>query len=175
MRLLLSRLIALVSCLVSGVAVGLMLLTVSAAHARQSNRKGNLVTNHAQGTFDVKVTSAADGNAAGSAIGRFLLDKQYHGDLEGTSRGEMLGANTSVKGSAGYVAMEEVTGTLKGRKGSFILQHSGTMMRGVPEMTVSVVPDSGAGQLTGIAGTMKITIADGKHSYDFEYTLPQTQ
>lgn len=129
--------------------------------------------NHAEGTFDVKVTPAADASAAGTAIGRFLLDKQFHGDLEGTSKGEMLGVHTSVKDSAGYVAMEEFTGTLKGREGSFILQHSGTMNRGALEMMVTVVPDSGTGQLTGIAGTMKITIANGKHSYEFDYTLPE--
>ena len=86
----------------------------------------------------------------------------------------MLAASTSVKGSAGYVAMEKITGTLKGRSGTFILQHSGTMTRGEPQLKVSVVPDSGTGQLIGIAGTMDIKIADGKHSYDFEYTLATT-
>jgi hypothetical protein len=80
----------------------------------------------------------------------------------------------SVKGSAGYVAMERVTGTLKGRTGSFVLQHSGTMTRGAPQLSVTVVPDSGTGQLTGLAGTMTIKINEGKHSYEFEYTLPET-
>jgi hypothetical protein len=121
MKVLSPRLTALIFCLGLSAAVGLMPHIVRAGNTDQSNRKGNLVTNHAQGTFDVKVSPAADGASAGSAIGRFLLDKQFHGDLEGTSKGEMLGANTSVKGSAGYVAMEEVTGTLKGRKGSFVL------------------------------------------------------
>jgi Protein of unknown function (DUF3224) len=135
--------------------------------------KGDAVTNHAAGTFEVKVTPAANEKAGDAAIGRFLLDKQFQGDLDGTSKGEMLGASTSVKGSAAYVALEHVSGTLKGRKGSSILQHTGTMTRGALQMTVTVVPDSGTEQLTGIAGTMTIKIVDGKHFYDFEYTLPQ--
>jgi hypothetical protein len=103
------------------------------------------------------------------------IDKQFHGDLEGSSKGFMLSsAATVVKGSGGYVAMEKVTGTLKGRSGSFVLQHSGTMTRGTPQMSVTVVPDSGNGQLVGISGTMTIKIDNGKHSYDFEYTLPET-
>ncbi len=85
----------------------------------------------------------------------------------------MLTAGTEVKGSGAYVAIENVTGTLKGHTGSFVLQHSGTMTQGAPQLTITVVPDSGTGQLTGISGKMTITIApDGKHSYDFEYTLP---
>jgi hypothetical protein len=99
------------------------------------------------------------------------IDKQFHGDLEATSKGQMLAAVTSVKGSAGYVAIEQVTGSLRGRSGTFVLQHSGTMTRGTPQQIVSVVPDSGTGELVGLTGTMTITIADGKHSYDFEYTL----
>jgi hypothetical protein len=101
------------------------------------------------------------------------LDKQFHGDLEAISKGQMLAAMSSVPGSGGYVAMERVTGTLKGRSGTFVLQHSGTMTRGVPQMTVSVVPDSATGQLAGLAGVMTIKIADGKHSYEFEYTLAE--
>jgi hypothetical protein len=102
------------------------------------------------------------------------IDKQFHGELEGTSKGYMLSsAATVVKGSGGYVAMERVTGTLKGRSGSFVLQHSGTMNRGVPQLSVTVVPDSGTGQLTGLAGTMTIKIDAGKHSYEFEYSLPE--
>lgn len=90
-----------------------------------------------------------------------------------TSKGEMLSASTSVKGSAGYVAIERVSGTLHGRSGSFTLQHSGTMTRGAPQLTITVVPDSGSDQLKGLAGKMMITIADGKHSYEFEYTLTE--
>jgi hypothetical protein len=100
------------------------------------------------------------------------LDKQYHGDLDATGQGQMLTAGTEIKGSGAYVAIELVNGTLKGRTGSFVLQHSGTMTRGVPQLSINVVPDSGAGQLKGITGKMNITIApDGKHSYDFEYSL----
>jgi hypothetical protein len=99
------------------------------------------------------------------------MEKQFHGDLEATSKGEMLSAGGSVKGSAGYVAIERVSGTLHGRQGTFVLQHSGTMTRGVPGLTVSVVPDSGTGDLVGLAGTMSIVISEGKHEYDFTYTI----
>ena len=127
-------------------------------------------TMHASGTFEVKITpQPADSGAP--AVGRMSIDKQFHGDLEATSKGQMLAAVTSVKGSAGYVAIEQVTGSLRGRSGTFVLQHSGTMTRGAPQQIVSVVPDSGTGELVGLTGTMTITIADGKHSYDFEYTL----
>jgi hypothetical protein len=129
---------------------------------------------HAKGTFDVKVAPVAEDKADGSTLGRYSLDKQYHGDLEATSKGEMLTAGTDVKGSAGYVAIERVTGTLGGRKGSFVLQHTGTMNRGTPTLTVSVVPDSGTDELAGLTGTLTIIIADGKHSYDFEYSLPES-
>ncbi len=130
--------------------------------------------NHAIGTFDVKVTPQPAGDADEAAIGRMTLDKHFHGDLEGTSKGVMLAVSTSVKGSAGYVAVEKITGTLKGHSGSFVLQHSGTMTRGAPQLTVSVVPDSGMDQLVGLAGTMTIKVADGEHSYDFEYTIAGT-
>jgi hypothetical protein len=130
-------------------------------------------TNHAIGTFDVKRDpQPAEEKAGGAALGRLLLDKHFHGDLEATSKGTMLAAGTAVKGSAGYVAIELVTGSLHGRTGTFVLQHSGTMTRGVPQLSVTVVPDSGTGQLIGLTGRMTINIADGKHSYDFEYTLP---
>lgn len=131
------------------------------------------MTSHAIGPFDVKVTPQAAGDPDDAAIGRMTLDKQFHGDLEGTSKGVMLAASTSVTGSASYVAMEKVTGTLKGRGGSFVLQHSGTMTRGAPQLMISVVPDSGTGQLAGLTGTMNIKVADGKHSYEFEYTLAE--
>jgi len=103
--------------------------------------------------------------------GRMSIDKQFHGDLEATSKGAMLAAMGCVKGSAGYVAIERVNGTLDGREGSFALQHSGTMTRGVQELSVTVVPDTGTGELTGIAGRMKIIITDGKHSYEFDYSI----
>jgi hypothetical protein len=139
----------------------------------KSDPKEPPVTNHARGTFDVKVSPQAPEEKVGDpTVGRMALDKQFHGDLEATSKGQMLAVGTDVKGSAGYVAMERVTGTLKGHSGSFALQHSGTMTRGTPGLTITVVPDSGTGELAGIAGSMSIVIADGKHSYDFEYTLP---
>jgi hypothetical protein len=130
------------------------------------------MTIRANGTFEVKLNpQPADTDAP--AIGRMSIDKQFHGDLEAASHGQMLSAVTSVKGSAGYVAIEQVTGSLHGRSGAFVLQHSGTMARGAPQQIVSVVPDSGTGQLAGLTGTMTITIA-GEHSYDFEYTLSET-
>lgn len=139
-------------------------------------QKEKTVAEHAAGTFDVKVEAQGEADKAdGSTLGRYSLDKQYHGDLEGTAKGTMLTAGTEVKGSAGYVAMERVTGTLKGRSGSFVLQHSATMTRGEPQLSITVVPDSGSGQLVGIAGKMNIIIAAGKHSYEFDYTLPATQ
>lgn len=130
------------------------------------------MTQRANGTFEVKLTPQVPDNPGGAAIpGRLSIDKQFHGDLEATSGGQMLAAQTSVKGSAGYVAMERVSGSMHGRSGTFVLQHSGTMTRGVPQLTVTVVPDSGSGELEGLSGTMTIQIADGKHSYEFEYTI----
>jgi hypothetical protein len=102
-----------------------------------------------------------------------LIDKQFHGDLDATSKGQMLAAGTGVKGSAGYVAIERVSGKLHGRSGTFVLQHSGTMTRGTPQLSVTVVPDSGTGELIGLSGKMAIIITDGKHSYDFEYLLAE--
>ena len=127
---------------------------------------------HAKGTFDVKVAPLAEDKADGSTLGRYSLDKQYHGDLDATARGEMLTAGSDVKGSGAYVAVERVTGTLNGRKGSFVLVHKGTMAQGSTQLEITVVPDSGTDQLTGISGKLNIIIADGKHSYDFEYSLP---
>ena len=110
--------------------------------------------------------------APGSTLAGLTLDKVFRGDLEGTSAGRMLSAGTEVKGSAGYVAIERVSGTLRGRAGTFVLQHNGVMTRGAGQLTITVVPDSGTGDLTGLAGAMTIDITDGKHLYDFEYTLP---
>ncbi len=138
-------------------------------------QKDAVMTNRAKGTFDVKVIPQAVDAAAGGPFSRLFLDKQFHGDLEATSKGQMLGAGTAVEGSAGYVALELVNGTLSGRRGSFILQHNGTMKKGVPSMSVTVVPDSGTDQLAGLAGRMMIVIADGKHSYELEYTLDDAE
>ena len=129
----------------------------------------------ATGTFEVRLNPLAlHGNADGAPLGRMSIDKQFHGDLEATSKGEMLTAGTDAKGSAGYVAIERVSGTLHGCIGTFVLQHNGIMARGVGQLTVAVVPDSGTGKLVGLAGKMTINIVDKKHLYDFEYTLAET-
>ena len=126
----------------------------------------------ASGSFVVKLTpQPAQDEVIGSILGRLAIDKQFHGELAGTSRGEMLAAGTEVKGSAGYVAIERVTGTLQGRSGSFVLLHSGSMTRGEGKLNVTVVPDSGTGQLKSLAGSMAIDIVDGQHLYQFQYTL----
>jgi hypothetical protein len=130
------------------------------------------MTMHVSGPFDVKVT-AQEEPSPDPLLGRMTLDKQYHGDLEAIGQGQMLTAGTEVKGSGAYVAIEYVSGTLEGRAGSFVLQHTGIMAQGVPELAISVVPDSGTGQLKGITGKMTIIIAaGGKHTYDLEYALP---
>jgi uncharacterized protein DUF3224 len=127
---------------------------------------------HATGTFDVELNPIPTYNASeGAKLGRMSIDKQFHGDLEATSQGEMLSAMTDVDGSAGYVAIERVSGTLNGRGGSFVLQHDATMTRGKQHLNIIVVPDSGSGELAGLSGTMQIMIAEGKHSYEFEYAL----
>jgi hypothetical protein len=133
------------------------------------------MSTHAAGPFDVKITPQDD-KSDDSHLGRMTIDKQYHGDLEGTGKGQMLTAGTETKGSGAYVAIEKITGTIKGRTGTFILQHSGTMTQSKPSLTITVVPDSGTGRLAGIIGKMNIQIApDGRHSYDFEYALPADQ
>ena len=133
------------------------------------------MTTRASGTFTVKLTpQATDDSPESALLGRMSIEKQFQGDLEATSKGTMLSAGTTVKGSAGYVAIERVSGALHGRSGTFVLQHSGTMTRGAPQLTITVVPDSGTEGLVGLAGKMAIIIADGKHSYDFEYTLADT-
>jgi hypothetical protein len=130
------------------------------------------VTIQARGAFEVKLSQLPTSDTTeGSPLARMSIDKQLHGDLEATSKGEMLAAGTPVKGSAGYVAIERVTGTLHGRNGSFVLQHSATMNRGAPQLSITVVPDSGTGDLTGLTGTMSITITNGNHYYEFDYAL----
>jgi Protein of unknown function (DUF3224) len=140
----------------------------------KTHEKGATMAKHAIGTFAVKVLpQPAEQTVGDPTVGRLSIDKQFHGDLEATSKGQMLAVGTDVKGSAGYVAMERVAGTLHGRRGTFALQHSGTMTRGTPELKVTTVPDSGTGDLIGITGTMEIKIVDGQHLFDFEYTLPE--
>lgn len=126
----------------------------------------------ARGEFSVTLTPQSSDELTGaSTLARLAIDKQFTGDLIGVSKGEMLSAGTPVKGSAGYVAIERVSGALHGRTGTFVLQHNGTMTRGSPELTVNVVPDSGSGELTGISGTMRIIIEGKRHSYEFDYAL----
>jgi hypothetical protein len=127
----------------------------------------------ATGTFEVTISSLPQYNTSEDAkLARMSIDKQFIGDLVGTSQGEMLSAGTGTKGSAGYVAIERVTGTLKDRSGSFVLQHNATMTRGAPFLNIVVIPDSGTGELAGLSGTMHIAIDKGDHSYEFEYSFP---
>jgi hypothetical protein len=154
--------------------------SVFAQSSKPETQKEKSLTTRATGPFEVKIVpQTPDGKFEDATLGRMTIDKQFHGDLEGTSKGQMLTGMTAIKGSAGYVAIERVTGTLKGKTGTFILQHTGTMNRGTPNLSVTVVPDSGTGELEGITGKMNIVIgADGQpnyHSYDFEYTLPNSK
>jgi hypothetical protein len=130
------------------------------------------MTNKATGMFDVKLNPLTQYNMDEDAkLARMSIDKQFHGDLEATSKGEMLSAGTDVKGSAAYVAIERVSGALFGRSGSFVLSHNATMTRGAPYLNITVVPDSGTGELLGLSGSMHINIAEGKHSYEFNYAF----
>ncbi|HLH06968.1 MAG TPA: DUF3224 domain-containing protein [Terriglobales bacterium] len=158
----------------SGIAIG-TLCAVAGLAAAQINRKSNSEdkrVQQAKGTFEVRVVAANADSQARNLFSRMYLDKQFQGGLEGTSQVEMLSFRSEDKASGGYVAMEEVTGTLQGKTGSFILQQIGTMRNGVPELKVTVVPASGSGQLVGIDGTMTIRIENGTHFYQFDYTLP---
>ncbi len=129
----------------------------------------------AKGAFEVTLNPhplAAEAGMEGAKLGRMSIDKQFHGDLEARSSGEMLSAMTATPGSAGYVAIEKVSGSLAGRRGTFVLQHNATMTRGEPYLNVIVVPDSGTDGLVGLTGTMNIVITEGRHSYEFDYALP---
>ena len=136
-----------------------------------AQQKETSMTHHARGTFTVNVQPLTPPPAEG--LGRFSIDKQIHGDLEATTKGEMFSGGDPKQGAAGYVAIEVVTGTLAGKHGSFALQHTATMDRSGFKMSVTVVPGSATGELKGIAGTFTIHIENGQHSYDFEYTLPE--
>jgi hypothetical protein len=166
---------AIFACLCLSLGVGLTALPRTHSKNPTPAQKGAVVTTHATGTFDVKLTpQPSEDKSDDATLGRMTIEKQIHGDLEATSKGQMLTAGTPVKGSAGYVAVERVSGTLHGRTSTFILQHTGTMNRGALQLSITVVPDSGTGRLTGLTGKMGIQIADGKHSYDFAYTLPDS-
>ena len=130
------------------------------------------MANRATGTFDVKLTPQTDEGEP--VVGRMTIDKQFNGDLEGTSKGQMIMASTAVQGSAGYVALERVEGSIFGKRGTFYLQHNGVMTRGVGDLSVAVLPDSGTDELLGLTGKMTININDGAHSYEFEYALPES-
>lgn len=129
----------------------------------------DMVRNEALGTFDVKLAPIG---AADALIANMSIDKTFHGDLQASSLGQMLAFRSGVDGSAGYVAMERVSGTLAGKSGSFTLQHSGLMDKGAQSLSVVVVPDSGTDGLSGLTGTMNIIVTAGKHDYQFRYALP---
>jgi Protein of unknown function (DUF3224) len=149
--------------------------TVSAT-TQPATAKDTRAMQHAHGSFDVKVTPLTlYDKTAPSTLSRRAVERQIHGDFEGTSKGEMLVAKTNVDGSEAYCAMEYISGTLKGRKGSFTLQHKGLMIHGKLDIVLSVVPDSGTGELTGLDGILKIDVANGKHFYDLAYTLPSAK
>jgi hypothetical protein len=127
----------------------------------------------ATGSFEVSLQPLSNTDVTADAMfGRLLLTKTFSGDLTATARGQMLSAMTTVKGSAGYVAIDHVTGELDGRRGGFVLQHSGAMERGMQRLSIMVVPDSGTGELSGLSGTLSINVIDGKHFYDFIYSIP---
>jgi hypothetical protein len=150
-------------------------IAIAIATPATAGRKENPSLMRATGTFDVNLAPQALADmAADKMLGRMRIDKTYRGELEGAASGEMLTALTSIKDSAGYVAIERVSGTLHGRKGAFVLQHTGTMNRGAQSLSVTVVPDSGTGDLAGLSGKMDIKIDQGKHSYEFAYTITTT-
>jgi hypothetical protein len=148
------------------------------------------MSHHVRGKFEVRLTPQSMAEPGGAEpggaepggaepgvanLGRLSIAKRYFGDLDGTGTGEMLTASGTVAGSAVYVAVERVTGTLSGRRGSFALHHTGIMDRGAAQLTITVVPDSGSGDLAGLTGSMSITIAEKEHFYDFEYALPASE
>jgi hypothetical protein len=155
-------------------ATALSFLWFSLIAATDSMGHDSAVGTRASGTFEVKLAPLSTTHGNDQQLGRISIDKTFQGDFVGTGKGEMLTAATSVKNSAVYVAIERVTGTLHGKRGTFVLHHQGIMDRGGQQLTISVVPDSGTDELAGITGSMKIIIADGKHSYELEYTLAKT-
>jgi hypothetical protein len=157
-------------------AILFMIISAGLARGVQVDREADERFPHeatmtARGTFDVKVTPQPTDDPAAGPFGRLFLDKRFDGDLEGVSRGQMLAAETGVAGSGAYVAFELVNGTLQGKQGSFILQHKGTMRQGNYAMDITVVPDSGTGELLGISGAMRILIKGSDHSYELDYSL----
>jgi len=150
--------------------IAIAMSVIATVYAQTQSVGKESVMHRVTGSFDVKLAPLAAYNQDDKTMGRFSVDKQFHGGLEATSKGEMLSAGSSA-GSGGYVAIEKVTGTLNGHSGSFVLQHNATMDSGKPQLNIIVVPGSGSGELTGIAGTMDIIIDKGNHSYVLEYAL----
>lgn len=152
------------------IALGLMSLHPTTTFSQEIER----MTAVAKGSFTVEMAPQGEPEVAdGVALGRMALNKAFVGDLEAVGVGQMLTALTPTKGSAGYVAIERVSGSLHGRKGSFVFQHSGLMNEGARQLSISVVPGSGTGELAGLAGTFTLEIVDGEHHYQFEYSLPE--
>lgn len=151
----------------AGVCLAMALSTGARAQAAPTPQLETAVTTRATGTFQVNLAP----QQTDAPLGRMSIDKTFSGDLQGTSKGEMLAFRSAVDGSAGYVAMEQVTGTLAGRTGTFVLMHTGVMDRGAPGLTITVVPDSGTDGLQGLTGTMKIIIEGGAHAYELDYSL----
>jgi Protein of unknown function (DUF3224) len=145
--------------------VGLMLANFASA----SPSKDQLM-HHATGEFDVKMQPVS---TADEPVMRMSLDKQFHGDLEASSIGQMMAGGNEANGARVYVALETVTGSLKGKAGTFVLAHRGTMTKDAQALSVIIVPETGTGELTGIAGELGIDIRDGKHFYTLDYTLPE--
>ena len=163
-------------------ALGIFLSAIPPAEAQSTAPRSagihqeRVVTTVARGTFDVTMKPLpSDEIAEAAALGRMSIQKQLHGDITGSSKGQMLMTSSAVAGSASYVALERVTGTVHGKRGSFSLQHSAWMAGGQQGMTITVVPDSGTEELVGLKGTFLIIVADGKHSYEFEYSLPDSR
>lgn len=143
------------------------------ALAPQTHPPESSMSTRARGTFEVQIVPLpVDAYTDATTLGRMTIDKQFSGDLVGTGKGQMLTGMGSVKGSAAYSAIERVTGVLAGKRGTFLLQHTGIMSNGAQSLVITIVPDSGTDELTGISGTLAIIIEGKKHSYDLEYTLP---
>ncbi len=161
-------------CLTLLIALLLVSFSQLAIPQIPSTHETRTMSQHATGTFEIKLTpETLSDTDADRTLARMSIRKTFHGPLDATSSGEMLSAMTATKGSAGYVAIEHVVGTLAGHTGTFVLQHSGLMDHGTPSLTVNVVPDSGTGALAGLAGAMSIVNGPSGHTYDFTYTLPQ--
>ena len=143
-----------------------------ATHAHVQQVPSPVETMHARGTFDVKITPLpVDDYTDATSLGRMTIDKQFSGDLVGTGKGQMLTGMSGVKGSAAYSAIERFTGSLAGKHGTFVMQHTGIMTRGAQSLVITIVPDSGTEELAGISGTLAIIIEGKQHSYDLEYTI----